>query len=329
MKLIGSLVLVLATAISAHATNTLNNFTYRVKLQSMENQTCDQHAAQVATAFASANGKAVTNVTGACQSQQMIDGSQIDIVVVSYQAAYEVQPYRATIEGEQFSTETGASSEPFATYASCLGSINGQVSFFVAETGLSAVAAYCSASTSDLVSGYTLTVEGFGKPQKKLSSFMNTGVLGPDYTVIVPTAAHLITSAYGDISFQDHLRIFYYSSQRIDVSVHDFSYFENHECEDQQGIAERIATASSLTNVSSMCLADLGTSKRLIVVGLGYSGFADDFGNHAPDYSSYNECVQDRPRMLATNSTWYIGALCEPSTGGKGHYQLHMFSKNY
>lgn len=325
-----ALSLLSATAFGA---DTSKPFSYRVKVPA-NTGSCEDHAHSIATFFASVTrGK---SVSGTCQGRQtLVDQGKsydIDVVVVSYLADYEQIPNHAVFGANEFLGDGSPTAGVFKTYADCLAELSTQGPIFTAETGLTPVAGYCTASTQPAYPGFSLTFDSFGEAKHKLYTYSEdgTGIYGQDNSQGLHAAQTAVQSAGGRIVWSDNFRLFYYNDYRISVSAENLGTFtEASQCSSQLAQARAIFVKAGLTGVTSYCQAQQATGTviftDLMAVGAGQNEVQDTASGR---YDSFAECMSDLGRVIqnATSSGGAIyGGLCSPNLSGQDGFETHVF----
>lgn len=322
-------------ATAAFADPAQNTYTYRVKVPADSNLTCADHASAVAQLFATETGTQA--VSGACDSASTFTegGEQFhqEVLIITYTNDVQVTPYQAVLGGDSFEGQSDASSGLFATYADCFAEMGRLEPQFSSETGFAPVDAHCD--PADLASsGYSLTIEGFGRPTNALWSYSEDATLEGDTFAadVIGAASRALQIAGASIAYSDPTHVFYYAPYDPVVSEEFIGTFSvKDECTSQQTQAQTIFNNAGLTGALALCEpfgSATSTDTSLVVVGAGMTNINDDDYDQAA-YDSFAECTADLPRLLANagsgGATNVYGALCAPSEDSSTQFQAHVY----
>jgi hypothetical protein len=307
-------------------------FTYRLKVPA-GTASCADHANTIAAQFAA--GARTQRTTGACEGRQtLVDQNQkyaIDVVVVTYQADSEKAPQRSIFGANAFMNVGEASAGVFKTYAECLEQLALQIPIFTAETGVTPVAGYCTASTQqEFYPGFSLTLESFGDLKKRLYTYSEDGISYPDHSQVIAASLTALRAAGADVVWSDNTRVFYYNDGDVNVSAENLGMFDDvSQCTSQTADASAIYQAAGLVGVSSFCRIDEPVAGHkfavLMAVGAGPNEISDIQGDR---YDSFDECRGDLPRVIQNNAAagrTVYGGLCSPNVAGNGGFNAHVY----
>jgi hypothetical protein len=319
---------------SANAAAQPKPFSYRVKVPA-EGGSCDQHAQEVASLFAASTR--AKSVTGSCHgTDAIVDQGKTyrrDIVIVDYLSDLQLAPERSVFGGTEFQGHSDQTSGLFATYADCLGAMAKQRALFVTNMGKAPVAAYCTASTSSVHTGFSLTFESFGESKRHLYSYAQDGMVASDSENVVRAAVSALNQAGANVVWSDASHLFYYSENEITLAVEYLgTYSVASQCSDQLLEAQKIFAKAGLTGVSSFCDpfdTAVGASSTLKVVGAGPEIVSDDLGGGSDRYETFADCMSDRDRVIAnatSSGRAVLGALCQPANDTSNVFITHVYS---
>jgi hypothetical protein len=312
----------------------VHQFTYRVQVP-VQSADCTQDASALATRFQTSSG--LDSVQAECQGvSPLIDGTatyNVATVIVTYQAEYELTPTRAVFGGSEFLGQPDADWPLFDTYATCLDQLKRQQPKFETQTGALAVAAHCDAASNALETGYSLTIETFGKVTKQLYAFIPD--FGPEGiragSKILTSAVQALSSSGATVAYADDQHVFFYASYDLPVLLSDLGSFDDpSECQDQISNADSIYLQSGIDSVVSFCEPEGQDSASLTTVGIGLDMSLET--TTQDHYASYDECRADRERSVGneiSNGQNVVGAVCVPASPvGPGGYELHVYTYN-
>lgn len=276
-------------------------------------------------------------MTGTCQGRQMITDQgksyDVDVVLVSYLADSEQIPSHTIFGANEFLGNADQAAGVFKTYDECMSTLAAQTPIFTAETGLSPVAAYCSASTQSFFPGFSLTFDSFGDTKRHLYSYSKDGVstIDADNTQIMAAAAVAIQALDAHIVWSDKSRLFYYNEYRISVAADNLGMFKDaQQCSSQQSAAMAIYVKAGLVGVTALCesfsTSANSTYSNLMVIGAGADEISDLTADH---YDTFGECMSDLNRVIqnaASSGRSVFGGLCSPSMATESGFNAHIYA---
>jgi hypothetical protein len=311
-----------------------HQFTYRVQ-EPAASTDCAGLATDLATRFQTASG--LTGVTGTCEGvSPLIEGAQtynVATMVVTYQNDVELSPTRAIFGGSEFLGDPSAESPLFDTYAACLAELQKQVPNFEAQTGAPFVDAHCDAADTALETGYSLTIETFGKTKQQLFAFipdLGLGETDRSNSLILSSAAQSLSAAGAHVVYADEAHVFFYAQYDLPVLLSDLGSFDTPaECQEQIGDVDAIYSQSNIDSVISFC-EPVGTSTSVTLESVGVGLDMTLETTSTDHYASYAECRADRARAVANEASSgrnVVGAICVPSSPvGPQGYELHIYT---
>jgi hypothetical protein len=311
------------------ANSATKNFSYRVEAAA-SSYGCDGQTAKVIGALSQISNLKVTNQSCHTGNAIVDNGHKYyrNIITVDYSADQEALPARARFSSRETFGDPLDGTGVFPKYADCLEAIPLEEQTFQNETQTRPAASYCLPSFDSTFPGYSLVIEGFGKPVRKLFLYSNERTV--NYPSPVNNSISLliqkgISEGGGHIVKVESNLIFYYSAEAFLISTLDIGGFsEAAQCEVQRGEALSIYTKRTLKSVSALCAGN----NELIVVGTGTDGLYEDYSSNSPRYFSFSDCINDRERMVSNgNGTGrkVLGGICKPSTNYTGEFAVTLY----
>jgi hypothetical protein len=314
-------------------------FSYRTLVTAETGVTCQQSADALSNRFEAATGISVTDAT--CTPSKTIQDQgksyQVNAIVLNYLAAQELQPYQVTFSGRIFNDQALGDAGIFNRYSDCLQALADQKTLFEKNTHLTAVSGHCDVSTDSVLPGFYFTLESFGQPQMQLFAYAaDQGSLSFYQDPLIQTAAaSTLVAAGAVIAWSDATRIYYYSEQDIFVMATNLGLFDSEDiCAQQIQDAKNIFTNGGLSPNSVFCAkyysSDL-PQRQLTLVGAGQGHWNQDFATHSAKYSSLNECLQDKARVIKnhlSSGQRVLGAICKPEETSVGQFVIEVYTNS-
>lgn len=316
------------TFLGAVGASAASSYTYRFE-QAITGQTCAQAAQQIAARFQKATSVAAT---GQCQGTTTVPGANAKkyVVIVTTDGAKRFAPHDTTIG----STSDLGVSAPLAVtqiykgYEACLSDVSTQAAAFEQSTGLVAVATSCHADS--LNTGYfQLSITSFGSSERQLMVLNAFNGVG-DSTSTAKVAALLQSEDARIIKTVGSMFLFYARPYQIHARTNSFGLFRNADiCRAQ--VAEALAILNKAGAKQSIVTCDTGSSNfgvdtALDTVSDVTAFLSSDYGSHSAVYGSLDECLLDRPRVLAQSGEHVLGGICEATTGPEGSFNLVLYT---
>ena len=300
-------------------------YQYKVRIP-VTSLSCEQEAAKLAERFFSS-----TQIPGAVSSCQGIinatfDGVNVHLysLQIDYKAKGHPKLYSASLGGIMDSMSRSIESGAFATYADCLNQIHDQSQNFERETGLIALSASCS--PVEILDGYKMQIEGFGKAKRELEIFhLDFGADEADLKqeilkFMVGHGANIVRSV-GDA-------VLYYAENQIGISQQYFgSFHQSSDCASQIEAATMIfKSAGSKSAPIVRCLKNANTFGQYNLSGLsdGYDFFSQE--ELPMKYYSFSECFEDRARELKLHPD-ANGAICGENLFTNSEFIMSIYSE--
>jgi hypothetical protein len=335
----------LASFASGFSTS-LKSFSYRGQIPHNAQTSCEQSLAETTREFVTSTHLQVTD--SSCSGSQLIKDQgqtyQSDTFTITYLARAEVRPYLAIFGGRESHQEALPDSALFLTYSDCLRNLEAQRPIFAKMTQLPAVAAHCDAA-EDIVNpgsdyftrGFSLTLEGFGKPQKELYAYADLHTAGYPTTPspeLHEAAKMAVIRGGGQLTLSDSAHFFYYSDRPVLLTDLDLGLFSSlDECSMQIADAQMLFSKAGYYSVTAVC-ADTVINKshfgELDLIASGNGSYLEDYAQTSPNYLSLDECLKDRSRLIhnhRSSGETVLGALCR-SSGIGGRFVTTVYTAN-
>lgn len=312
----------------AFASAPLQSFQYWVRVPA-NSSSCEEVAAQVGNRF-----EASTHLSGVekiCRGvvKANFDGVAVNLysILINYKAENPAELYTASLGGLSDlgapSPETGS----YPTYAECAAALEDQSAKYEHATDLQAVAAYC-VPRHGYRNGYTLNVDGFGRPKKRLGIF-HPAFSADDSAFLGQVQAYLAANGAEIVRTKDDAFL-YYAERSVSFRQQNFGFFHDlSQCETQIEVAATIFRSSgSKSEPLIRCAGESAAGGSVELNGIAAGGYYLSAQTAEPRYFSFDECMQDRSRVLQTGFFYgtRVGAICSDDLGGgNGQFAMQVY----
>lgn len=304
----------------------LNTYQYWVRIP-QTNRTCAEEANIMGDRFAQAtraNGSVVTEKICRSVVTAPYDGAKNSLysILITYKATREAWAYSALFGSMDFQSTPANTNGIYAKYSDCVAGLDAQATHYETETGLVAVAAFCQPSL--MGDTYTITVQGFGEPKRRLYVMKSamTGEVNPELS---QSMDHFLAGLDAHVVFRTETHYFYYRENYLELRQNMFGDFSNPaEC------AAQVATVSNIYTLGKskqQIVACLPWGKKMALNGLADGVMLSYFSGDAV-YYSFDECMQDRSRVMQANTGYYsnpLGAICKEDYHAAGQYVMELY----
>lgn len=312
---------------------------YRVRIPAMS-RTCVEEANLLSQHFLQATGVSPTKAECTDTAAYPADGKNYFVFVLTIFYSSEAQVSLTSsvygFNGLPIGDNGGLGDYygMYDSYSSCVDHLQSRVQEYEKYTGLKAIDSFCTrARVSDT---YVVQVDGFGKPQQKLSTF-DSGFGSSPTSSELDELLQFARQQGASVVDQFQSRIFYYSHESLNFRAFRFFSYQTPEiCSAQIDEARRILNQMQLPSIircSHTSKEEIDTETLLAIsVGYGYPLERDV----TEKYFSLSECLADRERILK-NATYYdgqapYGAICSSDALSKNNgiqFKMKVYKRGY
>jgi hypothetical protein len=301
-------------------------FYYQVRIPVTE-KTCDEEAKLLASRFETSTNIQVSGHLCLGIVEANFDGSaeQLYSLELTYKAPRPAPLYSAPLGGLMDIMTRSTEEGTYSTYNECLNQISEQIINYEKETGINAIAAFCS--PAEIIGGYILQIDGFGKPKRRLEIFHLK--FGADDSSLKNEILSFLTDHGANIVRIKGDAVLYYAESARAILQKSFGSFKKYnECDSQIDEVTRMFKNSGSKSISIVrCIKNEETMGKYELFGLD-DGFSDFFQSEMPKkYYSFKECFQDRDHVLSTHSNRVIGAICGENIFSPSLYVMNLYEQ--
>lgn len=287
--------------------------------------TCDLEAQVLQNKIS--NNAGVSNVKVECRGPISLVENNITYKLYSLAVDYTSEMwvrYAADFRVDQLRVPRGYTYPAYHSYGECVRDLEIQKTIFERETKLEAIIASCEDLGFSYETKYVIKIESFGTPEKKLQ-YVDIGVNPTTDPLLFLEVERLITEQNISIVKQFDQIEFFYSSKPVTLQKLGTVFFKDlSQCESQIEEGKLILTRSGSTKVIAKCFPSLG-SAEMRVFGIGSNRYLPPYPSSTIRYYTYDECMQDRSRLIAKYSDSIFGLICAPEVGSRDRYFAYLY----